>query len=135
MAYQKKLKLEVRRELIEEEPSKEPTLQEQLLSHCVKINGSWRYQVDVKQTGEAFDRKKKQKKKKKRGGGPDRGAIREELEAAGEDDKFLGQALKKKRRKKDAGKSAVDLLVEASEELSYDPDNESAMTEDLRPGE
>jgi hypothetical protein len=135
MAYQKKLKLEVRRELIEEEPSKEPTLQEQLLSHCVKINGSWRYQVDVKQTGEAFDKKKKQKRKKKRGGGPDRGAIREELEAAGEDDKFLGQALKKKRRKKDAGKSAVDLLVEASEELSYDPDNESAMTEDLRPGE
>jgi len=135
MAYQKKLKLEVRRELIEEEPSKEPTLQEQLLSHCVKINGSWRYQVDVKQTGEAFDKKKKQKRKKKRGGGPDRGAIREELEAAGADDKFLGQALKKKRRKKDAGKSAVDLLVEASEELSYDPDNESAMTEDLRPGE
>mmetsp|Transcript_8117 Transcript_8117/g.27771 ORF Transcript_8117/g.27771 Transcript_8117/m.27771 type:complete len:375 (-) Transcript_8117:568-1692(-) len=92
MAYQKKLKLEVRRELIEEEPSKEPTLQEQLLSHCVKINGSWRYQVDVKQTGEAFDKKKKQKRKKKRGGGPDRGAIREELEAAGADDKFRRSA-------------------------------------------
>ena len=47
MAYQKKLKLQVRHELIEEEPSKEPTLQEQLLSHCVKIGGTWRYQQDV----------------------------------------------------------------------------------------
>ena len=83
MAYQKKLKLVVTKTLVPRgDEGSEPTLQDQLMAHCVKVNGTWRYQSDVKQPHE-----KKKKKDKDKPETADK-RIREELMNADPDDKF-----------------------------------------------